>query len=422
MLWRTNHIMNSKKLIIRIYPKSLFISILIFSLPFCFLLEINTQIPLVAYWDELLTVIAVVYCCYLGFRKKLQRIEIVSLILFLIVIIIGVLSNFIYQVTTDISSIGIDIVALLKISVPFFVAKYLAIEDKDRNIARYLLPFSKLFIISAFLFGTISLFVDIGMSGSERYGIPSFYFITNNEGRLGLIVASLLLIILMVEQNKKKQLFYEFCSILVMIYTTKGTIYIIFIVYLILLIMWRKSYKLTTGNIIILIIGILSSSIYQIRNYLTDMNSPRMLFFKYGFITANEYFPFGSGFSTFGSAEAAKNYSPLYYLYGFNKIWGLNPVENMFLNDCYLAMILGQFGYFGLLLFLLAMLIIFTSINKCFYENKKSKALAFGLFIALAVSTIGSAIMKSSIGVFCLVIIGLFAGYSQSYNKLENMN
>lgn len=410
--------MNSKKLVLRLYPKMLLISFIIILLLVFYILDANDiSVPLISYWDELLTIISLVYCGYLGLNKKLYRYDVFILIVFIIIAVIGFLSNIVNRITTDLSSILVDFVALMKLPAPFLAAKYLAAEDKHKNIAGYMRGISKLFIFAAFIFGTISLFVDLGMSGEERYGIESFYFITYNEGRLGLITAAMLLIILMTEKNRKKQIFYEFCSIMVMLYTTKGTIYIIVIVYLLLLIMWRKSYKLKPGNIIVLVAGILSASVYQIRTYLTNLESPRMIFLRYGFVTANNYFPLGSGFSTFGSAEAGKNYSSLYYLYGFDDIWGLSQEYDMFLNDCYIGMIVGQFGYIGLVLFIIGMLLIFLLINRSYNLSKQSKALVLGVFLALVVSSVGSAIIKSEIGVFCFIVIGLYIGYANQYQS-----
>lgn len=414
--------MQNDKHIIKFFPKALLISFFIFLIPFCFYLEMNTSFQLSAYWDEILTILSFLYCLYLFFKSKLLRTDAIIIISALLLIALGVISNISSKITTDIFSICIDIIALLKIIVPFIAARYLAIQDKNKNIIKYLLAISKLFIISAFICGTISLFADIGMSGEKRYEIPSFYFIFNNEGRLGFMIACCLLIIIIAEINKKKHIFYEILAIAVMIYTTKGTIYIIFIVYFVLLIMWRKRYKLSFGNVIFVSTSVLLASSLQIREYLLDLESPRMQFLKYGFVTANNYFPLGSGFSTYGSAEAGKSYSPLYYLYGFDNKWGLSPEYDMFLNDCYLGMIIGQFGYIGTILFALIIVMIFIPLNKCNTENKKEKALAFGIFFALIISCIGSAIIKSSIGVLCFIVLGLFIGYSYKDEKLKNHN
>ena len=68
-------------------------------------------------------------------------------------------------------------------------------------------------------------------------------------------------------------------------------------------------------------------------------------------IMFQDYIPFGSGFGSFGTAAAAKEYSPLYYKYQLNTIWGLTPENPMFLADAFYPT-LAEFGIVGLFFFL----------------------------------------------------------------------
>ena len=68
-------------------------------------------------------------------------------------------------------------------------------------------------------------------------------------------------------------------------------------------------------------------------------------------IMFKDYIPFGSGLGSFGTAAAAKEYSPLYYKYQLNTIWGLNPENPMFLADAFYQT-LAEFGIVGLFFFL----------------------------------------------------------------------
>ena len=64
-----------------------------------------------------------------------------------------------------------------------------------------------------------------------------------------------------------------------------------------------------------------------------------------------EYFPFGSGLGTFGTAAVVKYYSPLYYKYNLHTIWGLAPDWPAFLADAFYPT-LAQFGVVGIGLFI----------------------------------------------------------------------
>ena len=63
-----------------------------------------------------------------------------------------------------------------------------------------------------------------------------------------------------------------------------------------------------------------------------------------------DYFPFGSGMGSFGCAAAADFYSPLYYKYKMDDIWGLSPDNPVFLADAFYP-VLAQIGVVGIFFF-----------------------------------------------------------------------
>lgn len=68
-------------------------------------------------------------------------------------------------------------------------------------------------------------------------------------------------------------------------------------------------------------------------------------------IMFKDYIPFGSGLGSFGTVAAAKEYSPLYYDYKLDMVWGLTPENPMFLADAFYPT-LAEFGIVGLFFFL----------------------------------------------------------------------
>lgn len=68
-------------------------------------------------------------------------------------------------------------------------------------------------------------------------------------------------------------------------------------------------------------------------------------------IMFHDYIPFGSGLGSFATAAAAKEYSPLYYKYNLDMIWGLTPDNPMFLADTFYPT-LAEYGIVGLFFFL----------------------------------------------------------------------
>lgn len=68
-------------------------------------------------------------------------------------------------------------------------------------------------------------------------------------------------------------------------------------------------------------------------------------------IMFHDYIPFGSGLGSFGTAAAAKEYSPIYYKYHLDEVWGLDPSNPMFLADAFYPT-LAEYGIVGLFFFL----------------------------------------------------------------------
>ena len=152
---------------------------------------------------------------------------------------------------------------------------------------------------------------------------------------------------------------------------------------------------------------------FQIQNYIFNSKNVRARFLNAGFEIAKTYFPLGSGFATFGSEMAARYYSPLYVKIGFDNLKAFSPESGIYLNDNYLASVLGQFGFFGVALHLLEMYIIFREILSV-KSRKKEKNIVLALFISLMAIFVGSGAFKSIYGIEMFMVIAL---YTSSENK-----
>ena len=399
-----------------LYPRELLFALFALMLPISLIVEMNFSAGLISYVDEVLCIVCTIYIVYFSLKKGIKGNDLLLLVLLIILSLYTLIGNAVSKVTTEFMPIAVDLVCLAKIFTPFIVYKHVAMYDKKHKLMDYLVPSAKLLIIAESICGIISMFVNIGMTGDRRYGIPSYAFLFANEARNGYITACALLILMVANVPKKNLRIYEIMTVFILIITTKGVVYIMLICYLILKIMWlnNKKLKFTVKNIITIVIGVIAISGYQIDTYLRDDTSPRSLFIRYGFRTANTYFPFGSGFATYGSDMAGRYYSSLYIQYGFNNIYGMSEDMGMFLNDCYLGMVLGQFGYIGTIIFVAMLVIIFISLNRINNLGRDTKALILAIFIGIVVSSLGTAIIKSSIGVFIFAILGTICGYSRN--------
>lgn len=401
---------------LKLSVKKCLIAFLVILLPLSLCIEMNFGTSYISYSDEFVALLSGIYIMICISQKKISKEDERLLLLMVICISIGIISNFNSKVINNFFPIVVDGFCFAKMFLCFIAMKYLVSKDRNKIIIKYLLGVSKLLILSTAFFGTVSLFIDIGMSGEKRYGIPSFGFIFQNEGRCGYIIACCLVIVLLSNLSESQKVKYEVLSIISMIYTTKGVVYIIIVCYILLKQLWKRKNKMKLKNFLpLIVVGTIASSV-QIQNYLMDLNSPRVRLIRYGFVTANRYFPVGSGFATYGSDMAYKYYSKLYDYYGFNNYYGLSRVAHDCLNDCYFGMIVGELGYLGLILFIIMLILLFIQLNNIII-NKKAKTLAISIFIGLIVSASATAIIKSSIGSFTFMILGIVVGYNESIHK-----
>lgn len=82
---------------------------------------------------------------------------------------------------------------------------------------------------------------------------------------------------------------------------------------------------------------------------LSNDNLARPMTYKTSLVILGDYFPLGSGMGSFACNGAWKYYSPLYYEYHLNEVWGLNEGGG-FICDAYYPT-LAQFGIVGVFFF-----------------------------------------------------------------------
>lgn len=388
------------------YPKSYIIILLIVSL---------ITVELFAgrsYVDEVIGLLSAGYLVLS--RKKISRYDIMTIIVLGIVVIIGLVSNTFSELTSNVFSIGVDVVACTKLILPYFAVKYFLDNDEKQEVINMLVPLCRLFILGAFVCGIISQFVNIGMTSEvRRFGIRPFNYIFNfNFQYIAVYVMVLGIIVCNTTMKQNIRNRYYFMAVISIVLATKGPALALAFLFIFLSYYFKRHQKITVPVYIFIGICMLILGKYQIENYLLTENVPRQLFTKYSLITANHYFPLGSGFSTFGSDQAARNYSPLYYQYGFDTVWGMTPDFGPFLSDNFWQAALGQFGWIGAFLYGYSFLRIFFTFNMSKYDAQK-KAFLYAAFIQYMLHGIGSAVLSSSAGQIGFIAMALFAAVDE---------
>lgn len=359
-----------------------------------------------SYLDEIIGVASMFYIFFS--RKKISRNDLITIALLFVVVVIGLASNIFSGINKSYISIVIDVVAETKLLFAFFATKYFLTEREKQSVIDMLVPFSKLYILSSFFCSILSLFVDIGMSGEERYGIPSFkFFFDFNFQYVAVYMLVFGIMVCNTKMSERKKKRYYWLAIISLVLATKAPPIMFSIIFVVLYRYFQKHQKLSMKVVIPLLIVVVIAGWFQIETYLLNESSPRRLFFEYAFKTANNYFPFGSGFATYGSDQAARVYSPLYYKYGFDMYNGMNPEDSAFLSDTFWPMAIGQFGWIGSIIYIAVYVRVFLT-----FSNKRliysRKAFLYSAFLQYMIHAIGAAILSSSAGLIGFMAISLF--------------
>lgn len=133
-------------------------------------------------------------------------------------------------------------------------------------------------------------------------------------------------------------------------------------------------------------------------------------------IMFKDYIPFGSGLGSFGVAAAAKEYSPLYYKYHLDTIWGLDPANPMFLADAFYPT-LAEYGIVGLIFFLIFWKRRLWEANKI--QNIVYYRMALMCILALALESTADSSYLSGKGMGYFMILALCLNSARTKNNME---
>lgn len=349
-----------------------------------------------SYFDEALALVCIFYVVILLLRKKLDSSDQISVFLLIIVTVIGLISNLVSGLAYSWFSIFVDVISETKFLWTIFAFKYYITSDVYADMSIALRSFAKWFCYLAGFFGIVSQFVNLGMTENARYGIKSYNFVFPMSFQF-LAVALFAIAVLSYSKEKYNNRLPYAAVCIGLILATKSSPLLFSVMFIFLLVYFKKRNQLKTRTIVFMVVIVLLLGTFQIQTYLMNENAPRYLFFYYGGKTANTYFPLGSGFATFGSDQASRNYARLYYQYGFHHLFGMNPQDGSFLSDTFWPMAIGQFGWIGSFLYILIYIRIFLSFKRL-KINSEQKAFVYAGYMQYIIHAVGSAILSASAG------------------------
>ena len=366
-----------------------------------------------SYTDEIVAVICALFVTGKFLRRALSK-ECKVLFEFLILIeLIGIISGFFSDIHQGFYQELMDAFLLIKPYVIFIF--FCSISDASKEYAlKKMKSLSKIIIIIMFILAILTQIVDTGMAIHSEllFGlkIKVFGFIFHNGIQTVWLVLSCFIIICYNEKGEKKYRLYFAIYLLTLLCIFGGFGAILLCLSIVFTYIFRdkKDKKLKVWQLIPLVVIILFVSYGDIQGYLFNQSAPRALLIRYGFETAKDYFPLGSGFATYGSEMAARYYSPLYYRYGFNTIWSMSGGNSgqSTLKDVYIGMILGQFGFIGCFAFLIFLYHFFIILNKNTTDNRV-KPICLAAFFTICSTMIVSSNSTTIIGPFVFAALGI---------------
>lgn len=324
--------------------------------------------------DDLIVVVLFLNYIYnLVFRKKTNKLnknEKRIIYIFLIILLIGVLGNIIYGHQKNCFAIISDAFGWIKFfGIFIFLLKIIKEDNKYYLISVHI---AKLITIFGVFFEILNLLNFVNLTpGYDRFGIHSFSFFTHPSATASLFATIVCIFLYRRQQNK---VFLIMALILeTLTFRFKAIGFVIMVLFLFIFMKKKISYfKVLCLTIIVVLI-----SWNQITFYFLNSEASRAVALNTSFQIANEYFPLGSGFASFGTAASGKYYSTIYYKYNLNNRWGFMENNYSYIGDGGWATIIGQFGWLGFLLFIILIILLWKIISNKVSDIDKKEIIPF---------------------------------------------
>lgn len=119
-----------------------------------------------------------------------------------------------------------------------------------------------------------------------------------------------------------------------------------------------------------------------------------------------QYFPFGSGFASYSTWFSGVYYSPLYYKYDMNHIYGLTPDKPNFVSDTYFPNLV-QIGVIGIILLFLFWKKIFTKIKNQYTSSVINYKIGILILGYIIIESLAGAILVMHLIYVPMMILGI---------------
>lgn len=353
---------------------------------------LSLSVPVFSYYDDIVVLLFLIYAVI--FDEKIVK-KSVFLLLVLGAFLLGMalFYNINYEIQSSKTAILLDAFNCSKF---FIIAicgeRYFKNVDADYVVLKIGRVFG---VLTYFLLvlAILNLFFDFGMRDAARYGLPAFQFLCENAGQFNYCCYYIVAVLTAYYFVMPKKSVIPICAALILFASTLRARTFVFIgIYLFIFIYFTKANSI--NKIVVSIFSLATIPVFFLTSfskfnyYFNNDNIARSRFVTDGVKVFKKYFPWGTGFATFGTSQAAIHYSPLYFEYGLDKVYGLYPDNPMFASDSFWPSIITQFGAIGTVIYIIMLLIVFNIFNKKFKNSRYKLSFYFILMIVLLSSTV----------------------------------
>ena len=349
--------------------------------------------------DEAMTVVLLIFTITKVYGKKIDVIG-KEIMCYVVLMIFYVAYSIVLKVNIQ-EAVFYDLQQQVRPYVVFFCSYLIApvfSKKQKKRLVRWLLLCDIVY--------TVSFFVGFRIS---KYGLA-----TPMIGQATLLTASMYLLF---NENTKRNVIRAIAILSIGLLSMKSKFYGEYVVF-VALFYFLKSRLKPNLKTIVSVIALTSAIVYftweKVNAYyiegMDNTVSVRMArpesFKTAGTIIFSDYIPFGSGLASFGTNAAARYYSPLYYKYHLDTIWGLYPENPMFLADAFYPT-LAQYGLVGLFFFIWFWIRRYKQAlhHKEFRAYKVAMMMIFALFLENMADT--SYLSGKGMGYFMLLAMAI---------------
>lgn len=369
---------------------------------------------IVSYVDEMVTVVALMYLLYCLANKRKTSPNNKKIIVYTILLnLIGVLSSFVNE-GNKLFPVIIDAFTCNKFIIVFTATMFYA-QKNDRMLTILFTMNRFIRAILCILGALTSLNFVFGFFPHHGYRmfIPTqklFFEHPNDLAYVALICA----VILVFNSQRYKNDFYLLIATFIVVSTMRmrhvAMMLIIWVVYFYFIKMRLRS-KFVLGIAVAAVALLIGYD--QFVNYYGNATETRGIVTAVSFTLANSHFPLGVGFAGYGSNMARQYYAPIYETLGFTRIWGLNFENDTFLTDQFWPAVIGQFGWIGMILFVLILVQIYKMIAPLLKKKIFAYISALLLFVYEILTSLGETAYYNPLAVVVFFIMAVCIIYGQ---------